>query len=108
MIRRPPRSTLFPYTTLFRSLEVGAAFGGVGIGGEQVVNFFLLAAHAFRVVGEGGLRAFRQGGGFVTEQFTQGLLVGEVGHHAFLKEAVVLLVKLLVSRRFLGGLFFKE
>src|SRR2546422_3497910 len=26
MIRRPPRSTLFPYTTLFRSLR-----GGVGI-----------------------------------------------------------------------------
>src|SRR2546426_3573256 len=26
MIRRPPRSTLFPYTTLFRSLR-GAAFG---------------------------------------------------------------------------------
>src|SRR3712207_8994059 len=23
MIRRPPRSTLFPYTTLFRSTEVG-------------------------------------------------------------------------------------
>src|SRR2546425_10006121 len=27
MIRRPPRSTLFPYTTLFRSLG-GADFGG--------------------------------------------------------------------------------
>src|SRR3712207_8046182 len=25
MIRRPPRSTLFPYTTLFRSLGTGAA-----------------------------------------------------------------------------------
>src|SRR3712207_8048703 len=25
MIRRPPRSTLFPYTTLFRSKEVGPA-----------------------------------------------------------------------------------
>src|SRR2546429_5788977 len=25
MIRRPPRSTLFPYTTLFRSLEQAAA-----------------------------------------------------------------------------------
>src|SRR2546430_5221696 len=25
MIRRPPRSTLFPYTTLFRSLEVTLA-----------------------------------------------------------------------------------
>src|SRR3712207_7269828 len=27
MIRRPPRSTLFPYTTLFRSHEVEHAFG---------------------------------------------------------------------------------
>src|SRR5438034_7033179 len=28
MIRRPPRSTLFPYTTLFRSLENGEAAPG--------------------------------------------------------------------------------
>src|SRR5437016_8236403 len=28
MIRRPPRSTLFPYTTLFRSL---AGLGGLGV-----------------------------------------------------------------------------
>src|SRR3712207_8407182 len=27
MIRRPPRSTLFPYTTLFRSLALGAPAG---------------------------------------------------------------------------------
>src|SRR5256885_3379746 len=27
MIRRPPRSTLFPYTTLFRSLENGGKLG---------------------------------------------------------------------------------
>src|SRR3712207_7014936 len=26
MIRRPPRSTLFPYTTLFRSLAVAASY----------------------------------------------------------------------------------
>src|SRR3712207_8308534 len=25
MIRRPPRSTLFPYTTLFRSIQAGVA-----------------------------------------------------------------------------------
>src|ERR1041384_6091609 len=31
MIRRPPRSTLFPYTTLFRSL--------VGVSGVVIVNF---------------------------------------------------------------------
>src|SRR2546429_6731942 len=32
MIRRPPRSTLFPYTTLFRSYAVptGLTFGDVG------------------------------------------------------------------------------
>src|SRR5256885_9802153 len=32
MIRRPPRSTLFPYTTLFRSMRVLAAAHRVGIG----------------------------------------------------------------------------
>src|SRR3712207_7516319 len=29
MIRRPPRSTLFPYTTLFRSVDAGATIIGV-------------------------------------------------------------------------------
>src|SRR5258708_17895543 len=31
MIRRPPRSTLFPYTTLFRS-ALSKARGGAGVG----------------------------------------------------------------------------
>src|SRR5256885_4107544 len=30
MIRRPPRSTLFPYTTLFRSLILGSGPAGLG------------------------------------------------------------------------------
>src|SRR2546430_6357052 len=34
MIRRPPRSTLFPYTTLFRSLFV-AADHGVSVVGQH-------------------------------------------------------------------------
>src|SRR3712207_8486325 len=29
MIRRPPRSTLFPYTTLFRSRRAGGGAGGL-------------------------------------------------------------------------------
>src|SRR3712207_8200308 len=40
MIRRPPRSTLFPYTTLFRSVQVRNAYGvlsvlvtGLAVGG---------------------------------------------------------------------------
>src|SRR5256885_12650678 len=37
MIRRPPRSTLFPYTTLFRSL-VDAALAHRGVPGEVVVE----------------------------------------------------------------------
>src|SRR5688572_31621286 len=32
MIRRPPRSTLFPYTTLFRSFDVDAYITGGGRG----------------------------------------------------------------------------
>src|SRR5438067_7471221 len=39
MIRRPPRSTLFPYTTLFRSLEdwdANAVVDRTGLDGEQV------------------------------------------------------------------------
>src|SRR2546421_2156956 len=40
MIRRPPRSTLFPYTTLFRSLtapmtEEGAQLDGPGLTGDH-------------------------------------------------------------------------
>src|SRR3712207_7055148 len=38
MIRRPPRSTLFPYTTLFRSLVIDAAKEGVGYDNKK--NFY--------------------------------------------------------------------
>src|SRR5260370_27215571 len=46
MIRRPPRSTLFPYTTLFRSVAGGRALGLFVIGiGEAPDLGALLAAH---------------------------------------------------------------
>src|SRR2546422_9150124 len=35
MIRRPPRSTLFPYTTLFRSERIGPSDANVLILGEH-------------------------------------------------------------------------
>src|SRR6476646_11016717 len=35
MIRRPPRSTLFPYTTLFRSCAPGARRGGPARSGPR-------------------------------------------------------------------------
>src|SRR3712207_8791096 len=34
MIRRPPRSTLFPYTTLFRSIAPGEIVGYLGPNGS--------------------------------------------------------------------------
>src|SRR5690349_23290615 len=37
MIRRPPRSTLFPYTTLFRSRR-GSESGRLGMAGAAVVG----------------------------------------------------------------------
>src|SRR2546427_9629130 len=36
MIRRPPRSTLFPYTTLFRSVYVGVPVHLGLVSGEQM------------------------------------------------------------------------
>src|SRR2546428_4937715 len=46
MIRRPPRSTLFPYTTLFRSADIRA-----GLRGDRPLDGPMLAALA------GGLAA---------------------------------------------------
>src|SRR3712207_8568407 len=41
MIRRPPRSTLFPYTTLFRSLRAGRTdrqHGGAALDGDGLAG----------------------------------------------------------------------
>src|SRR5258707_10701582 len=43
MIRRPPRSTLFPYTTLFRSRLIGEAVPG-GKGQSSALRQQLMAA----------------------------------------------------------------
>src|SRR3989338_5229903 len=40
MIRRPPRSPLFPYTTLFRSGEPRAGSGPVYLSSETTISFF--------------------------------------------------------------------
>src|SRR3712207_8329761 len=57
MIRRPPRSTLFPYTTLFRSLAPHAtlpdAHGGADAAGGDVV---VQPLHRGQVVGVEGPR----------------------------------------------------
>src|SRR3712207_8210433 len=42
MIRRPPRSTLFPYTTLFRS---GPAYGDAKVEELLAADLFVLPTH---------------------------------------------------------------
>src|SRR5256885_13078413 len=51
MIRRPPRSTLFPYTTLFRSLQLGTPVPGIQLAGISNRT----PAHAERSFREAGI-----------------------------------------------------
>src|SRR3712207_8125902 len=48
MIRRPPRSTLFPYTTLFRSIVSSKTFTTL----ETMTNAHTARAWALRALGE--------------------------------------------------------
>src|SRR2546421_4441095 len=70
MIRRPPRSTLFPYTTLFRSCTVPVAVEGAtvavrftvvptvwGLGGETVSVVVVFCAAAGLIVIDSALVA---------------------------------------------------
>src|SRR3712207_8094280 len=61
MIRRPPRSTLFPYTTLFRSPKRRlTVFTGVSGSGKSSLVFDTIAAESQRLINE-TYSAFLQG-----------------------------------------------
>src|SRR5690242_21063796 len=52
MIPRPPRSTLFPYTTLFRSLDVGVAAQEPQQLGEHRAGVDLHCGHQREALGQ--------------------------------------------------------
>src|SRR2546422_9950999 len=64
MIRRPPRSTLFPYTTLFRSEETRKYLFlfFIGLGGTVSLLTVVIAQLSWRGWVQ-GLRALLRGGG---------------------------------------------
>src|SRR5256885_297203 len=53
MIRRPPRSTLFPYTTLFRSVALLVHMAQVAVGGPATLVDGLAGLGGIVEVGEG-------------------------------------------------------
>src|SRR3712207_8052906 len=62
MIRRPPRSTLFPYTTLFRSIDTLKKFG-IKIENKDYREFFIRGkqksiSNNYRVQGDFSQGAF--------------------------------------------------
>src|SRR5690625_6549950 len=61
MIRRPPRSTLFPYTTLFRSVDAGGA-GPRGRRGDRLAAARSPGRTGSARVGTGRRRAAPRGG----------------------------------------------
>src|SRR5260370_2438675 len=56
MIRRPPRSTLFPYTTLFRSLQYPAP-SGAPLNTLDFTALVALGSFAAGLLGEGAKRS---------------------------------------------------
>src|SRR2546430_13443288 len=69
MIRRPPRSTLFPYTTLFRSPQgaepsgvlvvLDERVGRVVVNGQKILRFHQVGGHTRIAVQPGGHVAHR-------------------------------------------------
>src|SRR3989454_11914618 len=56
MIRRPPRSTLFPYTTLFRTLTLQVVKRGARSTPRHPDNHHSTSPHATSLVQRSGLR----------------------------------------------------
>src|SRR3989449_7402874 len=95
MIRRPPRSTLFPYTTLFRSLSVKCKpVAGKGDQGCGIIwrlkdkdNYYITRAnalednvHLYRVV-KGRRDRFAGGNGKVASGVWHELAIRMIGNH---------------------------
>src|SRR2546430_8054271 len=62
MIRRPPRSTLFPYTTLFRSARGGRAIPGLQ---GDVGSVWTTGTESVEVCGRAGPEVGRIGAGVI-------------------------------------------
>src|SRR3712207_8017415 len=99
MIRRPPRSTLFPYTTLFRSPALARTHNGRGVvyldgpGGSQVARPAIDAVS--RYMNRGGANLH---GAFPTSVETEKILRSEE-HTSELQSRQYLVCRLLLEKK---------
>src|SRR6266536_6489792 len=83
MIRRPPRSTLFPYTTLFRSLAGLRVVGTDGVADLHLLDRLLLAVgHRYRRGAGEAVQAARPRGGRRSSASTGAGFLGLATEHA--------------------------
>src|SRR2546429_6097855 len=74
MIRRPPRSTLFPYTTLFRSYAQEVSQSGLELKGPRPMvsqperAAKAMIASASEIASQAGLSILRKGGNAVEDR----------------------------------------
>src|SRR3712207_8920557 len=80
MIRRPPRSTLFPYTTLFRSLSIlaSAAVGVAMFGSSVFLGQYLQISSGYSPTAA-GLLTVPMVGGMLLSSTVSGLLITRFG-----------------------------
>ena len=95
MIRRPPRSTLFPYTTLFRSRGENLLAGAAGYAARRFnrVSVALLAAVVlfYQIVGSAGEWALTGSFTAAVQDFRigiPGMLLQVFGGYLFIKYVI--------------------
>src|SRR5687768_18081289 len=98
MLRRPPRSTLFPYTTLFRSTRFGRTIYGRG--------FFQSYAEAFSA--EGDARAGHSGPSrrIVKKGFAVDDAMRSEEHTSELQSRLHLVCRLLLEKKKKNGVLY--
>src|SRR3712207_8870268 len=102
MIRRPPRSTLFPYTTLFRSIEraqrpwfARPRGGRTALGWRKASSFKNHRFSGFEVLGRG--HPYRSGSGDAPLNASSSSVLPEIGRaHVELQSRQYLVCRLLL------------
>src|SRR3712207_8861246 len=101
MIRRPPRSTLFPYTTLFRSRECfqRAVESGGDVDAREWAMTMMLVARALERIGDNAVDIGEQVAFVVTGLFREFSDARSEEHTSELQSRQYLVCRLLLEKK---------